>query len=125
MSVDWSRLSHFDMSSCHQFWSRFLPKNNKHPKICETVIRKIFFLHYLQLRSTETFYEFPITKVHSFQKEPENLNFDSKSTSYRSETSEQMKNRCAFKLYPENVTRPNRTGPTKFSLRSLMMMLQG
>ncbi len=78
------------------------------------MIKIIFFLHNLQLRSTQTFYEFSIAKVHSFQKEQEYLNFDSKSTSFRSKTSEQMKNRYALKLYPENVTRPNRTGPINF-----------
>ncbi len=84
--------------------------------MCEAVITRIliFFLHYLQLRSTETFYEFSITKVYSFQKKQEHLNFDSKSTSFKPKTFEQMKNRYAFKLYPENDTRLNRTESTQF-----------
>jgi hypothetical protein len=42
-------------------------------KYMRLYIRKIFFLRNLQLRSTETFYGFSITKVHSLQKEQENL----------------------------------------------------
>jgi hypothetical protein len=42
------------------------------------------------------------------------MSFDSKSTSFRPKSSEQMKNQHALKLYPENATRLNRTGPTNF-----------
>ncbi len=33
--------------SCDQLWLRFLSKSANHPKICDAVIRIIFFLHYL------------------------------------------------------------------------------
>ncbi len=93
--------------------------------MCEAVIRNIFFLRILQLGSTETFYEFSINKVHSFQETYKDMSFRLKSTSFKPKTSEQMKNRYAFKLYPENTTGLDRTGSTKFFLQTLWMMLQG
>jgi hypothetical protein len=86
---------------------------------CVRLIRKIFFLRNLQLRSTETFYEFSIYKVHSFQETYKDMSFRLKSTSFKPKTSEQMKYRYAFKLYPENTTGLDRTGSTKFFLQSL------
>jgi hypothetical protein len=80
----------------------------------EAVVRIILFLHNLQLRSTETFYKFSMTKVHSFQETYKDTSFRLKSTSFRPKSSKQMENRYAFKLYPENATRLNRTGSTNF-----------
>ncbi len=55
-----------------------------------------------------------MTKVHSFQETYKDTSFRLKSTSFRPKSSEQMENRYAFKLYPENATRQNRTGSTIF-----------
>jgi hypothetical protein len=44
------------------------------------------------------------------------MGFSLKSTSFEPKTSEQMKNRQVFKLYPEQQTKPNRNGPTQFFL---------
>jgi hypothetical protein len=80
------------------------------------VSRKIFFLHNLQLASTETFYEFSMTKVSFIQGVYKDMGLSSKSTSFEPKTSEQMKNRHVFKLYPEKPTKLNRNGRVQIFL---------
>jgi hypothetical protein len=91
----------------------------KRPQVSEIMwrgLQKNIFLHNLQLRYTETFYEFLMTNNYFMQERYKDMSLSLKITSFMLKTSEQMKYRYALKLCSENVTRSNLNIPTKFFL---------